>query len=521
MNNKKSLAGIFISILSVMILGGYGISNFAQAAGTAALYLSPASASLQQGSNISVQIRLNTGTEAVNAVNGSLTYPTDKLEFISVSGGGSAFGIEASNSGGGGSVTIERGSISNVTGNVLVATVVFKAISSNTIATVLFDQSALAASNGNDVTGSKTGAAYVLTAISTPPPAPSPTPAPGPSPTPAPSPTPSPKTTSKPPATTTPTSQPPSKAKIISTDVKDVSYKKVSVQIMTDKPVSSYIKYGIDESFTISTPLGKKEQNPVHTISGAALTPGVKYFYKAILVQDDGTETESEVGAFTTEGYNITIKIVDKNNRPVANKKVIIRSNPKESKTNNKGEVSFAGMTPGKHELEIFNGKISSKDSVNIQDNLRETNGVFSSEPQAFSIKLATIASKSEPPVYIYGLIVGLAVAVIVSLARGAVKRHTRSREFIPPAAENYTNTPGAEPVGTIIEPTYKTPDTPPENLSVAPRPPTPIPPSPEAEPQPTVPPTTIDSSVTTPQTIVKPDSTTPDTAEKPEDNPS
>lgn len=519
MNYRKKLTGIFISILSVTILAGFGSRFFVQAAGTAALYLSPASASLRQGDNITVQIRLDTKTDSVNAVNGSLTYPTDKLEFISSSGAGSAFVIEASNSGGGGSVIIERGSILSVTGDVLVATVVFKAISSNTSASVLFAPDAQVASIGIDATGSKTGATFALTAIPPTNPAPVPTPAPAPSSTPAP------KTTAKPPAATTPNSQPPAKAKIISTDVKEVSYKRVSVQIMTDKPVSSYIKYDIDESFKISTPLSKKEQNPVHTISGGALTPGVKYFYKAILAQDDGTETEGEVGSFTTEGYAVTIKIVDKNNRPVANKKVIIRSSPKESKTNGKGEVSFTGMTPGKHELEIFDGKVISKDSINIQDNLKETNGVLSSEPQAFNIKLATISSKDGYPLYIYGIASGFAVAIVASLAYRVIKRHKYSPAYIPPAAGNYTNTPEANPAGTIIEPTYQNPDMPPENLSAAPQPETPIPPAPETMPLPTEPPSTIDNQTPAPPAIGNSDNTSPDagishdTTEKPTNN--
>lgn len=112
-----------------------------RAAGTATLYLTPASQNVNQNTNFTVQIRENSTIDPVNAVQANLTYDATKLDYISTDFTGSAFGVAAESSGGGGSIRIARGVIGGqpaVTGDQLVASVTFKAKTNPGVTAVSF-----------------------------------------------------------------------------------------------------------------------------------------------------------------------------------------------------------------------------------------------------------------------------------------------------------------------------------------------------------------------------------------------
>jgi hypothetical protein len=167
------------------------------------MYLNPASGSHSAGSTFTVQIKENSYTDMVNAVQADLTYPTAKLQFVSTSLSGTAFGVTASNSGGGGNVSIALGTITAVSGDKLIATVTFKALASGTASVTFKNSSAVLSSTTNtNVAQAFNGGTYTIpTATTPPPPTPSPTP-PSPSPSPTPSPTPSTTKSTTPPPTT-------------------------------------------------------------------------------------------------------------------------------------------------------------------------------------------------------------------------------------------------------------------------------------------------------------------------------
>ena len=58
-------------------------------AANASLYLSPSSGSFPEGSTFTVSLYVNTGGQAVNAVQADLTFPRDKLQVVSPSTGNS------------------------------------------------------------------------------------------------------------------------------------------------------------------------------------------------------------------------------------------------------------------------------------------------------------------------------------------------------------------------------------------------------------------------------------------------
>lgn len=186
---KFTKAALVVAGLSLAI-GGYLAVKLILAAG-ANLYLSPGRQDVAFNTSFSVEVRVDTGNEEINAVQSNLSYPADKLDFISISNDGSAFGIEAENSGGNGSVKIARAVTPasgqpprSVSGDLLVATVTFKAKSTASQATVGFADGSYVGrtSDGANILAGTTPGTYTVRAASETPPPSAPPPAPQPPP---------------------------------------------------------------------------------------------------------------------------------------------------------------------------------------------------------------------------------------------------------------------------------------------------------------------------------------------------
>lgn len=191
----------YVYVLAVMAAGIVMLSDGLQgqrtsAQGVNSMYVTPASGTYSVGANYTVSVRVNT-TDQVNAVTADLTYSTN-LQFVSIDGSGSAFGIDASSSGGGGTVSINRATITPVSGDQLIAKVTFKALAAGTgTVGVAGSSQALSSATNTNVVSTRNGGSYTLQGASSPAPTPAPTPTPTPvTPTPNPSPSPSPSTPS-------------------------------------------------------------------------------------------------------------------------------------------------------------------------------------------------------------------------------------------------------------------------------------------------------------------------------------
>ena len=176
---------------SVLAFSFVWLSPVASAAGSATLYLNPASGSVKNGNTIILGVYVNSGSEPINAVQANLTYSTSQLTYIGYSSS-SAFSIEAENpSGNTGALRFARGTTTPKTGVQQVVSVTFRAAASSGTAAVNFSSSsAVLSSNSNtDILSTTTGGQYVLSPSSStsPPPPPPPPPA---EPSPSPSPTP-------------------------------------------------------------------------------------------------------------------------------------------------------------------------------------------------------------------------------------------------------------------------------------------------------------------------------------------
>lgn len=133
------------------------------------LYLSPASGTYKQGSQFTITIKENSGDEDVNAVQVNLTYSTSKLQFVKIDTTGTAFSVQYPSSGGGGKVSIARTTAgTTLTGDQLVAKVVFKALASGSTS-VNFDSGSGLWNAGLEVDSTKSNGTYTITGTTPPP----------------------------------------------------------------------------------------------------------------------------------------------------------------------------------------------------------------------------------------------------------------------------------------------------------------------------------------------------------------
>lgn len=128
--SSKFFDGVNLSIFAVIfvVIGGYFVLK-SLAATPPTLYLTPASSSVNASADFTVQIRENSDTIEVNAVQANLTYPTNLLDVTSIDTSGSAFSTVAESTSASGVINFGAGTAtgaSGVSGDQLVATIHFK-----------------------------------------------------------------------------------------------------------------------------------------------------------------------------------------------------------------------------------------------------------------------------------------------------------------------------------------------------------------------------------------------------------
>ncbi len=117
------------------------------------------------GSTITADVWVNSSSESINAIQADLSYPVDKLQFVSIDGTSSAFSVQAQADGADGKVSIARGTIKPVTGKQEVAKVIFKVIAASGDATVSINDSSsvLRSSDNGNILNKRDSATYNLT----------------------------------------------------------------------------------------------------------------------------------------------------------------------------------------------------------------------------------------------------------------------------------------------------------------------------------------------------------------------
>lgn len=287
MKHKQHIVMAVGAVVAALV---WAASVPAQAAGSA-IYLSPSNRSLAKGATIAVAVRVNAAS-SVNAVQANLTYPADKLDYVSISYGGSAFGVQAQSAGGGGTVQIGRGSFDGVSGDKLVATVTFRAKVDSGNATVSVSADSSLANDGAVVAASKSGASYTLTAapVTTPPP---------------PTPTPAPKDTSGP--------------SVSDIKVTAKTAHSFTVAWKTSEPATGSVEYGLDASYglasagpTVPALTGEAQVN------SAFVQPLWTYHFRIKATDGAGNSTVTPDQTVTTEGLPVTVVVKDAEGHAVA-----------------------------------------------------------------------------------------------------------------------------------------------------------------------------------------------------------
>jgi chitodextrinase len=144
---------VFAAALAV---AGYFIIFSHAAPAPPTIYLNPSSQTVGPNGTITVDIRENSGTTSVNAVQANFTYPTSLLTFVSIDASTSAFSIQAEGTGSAGTVKIGRGTTTPVSGDQLVARVTFQGGATGGAATLAFSSgtSLVSSSSNQDILGS-------------------------------------------------------------------------------------------------------------------------------------------------------------------------------------------------------------------------------------------------------------------------------------------------------------------------------------------------------------------------------
>jgi hypothetical protein len=271
------------------------------------------SGSVAKGSYVTVTIKENSGSEPVNAASATLSYPTDKLSYISITSS-SAFNIAAASSGGGGSVRVDRGALTPATGSQTVASVTFKALADSGTASVgVTSASVISANSNSDINSGSSGTNIALKA-----PAPAPAAAP---------------------ADTIP-------PVITAVTVQDVKSSSVTISWTTSEPASSEVNYGLGQSYGLSA----TNPNPgtVHklVLNSPLIQPATKYHFMVRSVDSAGNAATSNDATFTTAGATLLITVQDQKHKVLAAAEVDIDGH--KGTTDKQGKVTIKDIGIGK-----------------------------------------------------------------------------------------------------------------------------------------------------------------------------
>lgn len=140
-----------------------GYAPYIQPVFAASYALSPASGSYSVGSTFSVKVMINSGTDAVNTGDATLTFDIAKLTAVSVSKDGSPFNLWVTEPAiSGGTIAFAGGGTMPVSGSKAVITITFKAKAEGT-ADVKFSKGTLLAGAGQNVLSGSTNASFTIT----------------------------------------------------------------------------------------------------------------------------------------------------------------------------------------------------------------------------------------------------------------------------------------------------------------------------------------------------------------------
>jgi hypothetical protein len=407
--------------------------NYALAA-SGSLTLSSAS-SVTKGSSLTFSL-YETSDVPVNGVKAVISYPADKFDFVSISNS-SAFSVAAVSSGGGGTVRIDRGALSPVSGKQLVATFRLKAkVDSGTGAVSVDGSSAVVSSSSSAAIAASFGADTV-TFKPVPPPTPE-------APTP-------------PADTIAPV--------ITAVKVSDVTATAATVTWTTSEPANSEVDYGLSQSYGLSAVDGNLVTDHKMVLNSPLITPGTNYHMIVKSADGAGNAASSPDSTFKTDGVALTVVVKDDNGNPVEG--AVVTFGNISATTDKDGKAVLNGLTVGTQSGTIsYKGNTSPvKATINLNDPNNPASNVN------YKIKRPASSSPVLPAVVLIALI-GLAVYLFKGgkgggpgagswkdkLSKLPLKRNVKTDSSAPikPSKPSSTSETKQQAAPSIIQPTSK-----------------------------------------------------------------
>lgn len=299
-----------ITTLTALFLGAMPLFSFTPAyAASASVSLSPASGSYSNGSTLVVTVRENSGAEPVNAASISLSYPADKLTFLSNTGT-SAFPVVAASSGGNGSVRYDAGRTPPpVTGSQSIVSVSFRVkVSTGTASISITAASVISANSNQNIASPGGGGTYTLTAAPVAPPA-------------------APKDTVAP--------------QITNVKATKVSFGSAVITWTTSEPATSVVDYGTSKGYGLVASDGNLVTDHKLTLSSSVIQPDKLYHFMVKSADAAGNTVSGEDGTFTTLGAKVLVTVVNKQNKPLSGAKVSLLDSS--AVTDKKGQATVSG----------------------------------------------------------------------------------------------------------------------------------------------------------------------------------
>jgi hypothetical protein len=397
----RLLSIIFASLLFVTL------APSVKAAGN--LYFSPASGTKYNGQNFTIAVRAS-GMDGIDAVNATFTYPADKLTFVSISSGSSAWDVKAEEGGGSGTVTLQRGSTNSLTGDKLVANVTFKPKTNTGTAALSFAGDAALTRAGSNVISGKSGATFTLAQPAAAPPPPA--------------------------ADTT--------APVIS-DIKVINPTLDSATITwkTNEAADSNVDYGTELGYFITASNSALATEHSITLNSKFIESGSTYHFIVRSKDAAGNEVKSADQKFSTLGYDLLVTLKDESGKVLTNAKASLYSKPQIAFSDKNGVVTFKNVPSGEHLLvvETKDQKVTQTIEVKntgVKEIKVKDNAVLKTDPQKFDVKIAAASILTKPMQTLgYVLIISGVALIIIILAAYFVLRRKKQNKAFP---KNSTN---------------------------------------------------------------------------------
>jgi hypothetical protein len=455
MIHYRPRVAILVSMaLVAMLTSIFALSSFttAHASLSSQISASPDTSSIRSGDNLTISVILAPRGNSINVVQTVINYNSGNFSFVSIvpAQGFSSFPYQTGN----GIVTFSAGTFNPVSTTTSVATLTLHATgsgnSSINIANACGNSSYQltcsavydASTNTNDLVSIINANVYV-----------SPAPvAPGvPSSTgsssPAATSTSGASSTSQTPQTTPSPPLAPTQPIISGLNASNITTNGATISWKTNVPTTSVVNFGINDNF------GSIEQNANPTtdhklnLGQANLPQGTTYYYQASGSTPDGTNVKSPTLSFVTQGFEVTVMVVDAKSKPIVG--AIVTIGGLTGITNQDGQVVFSNLTEGTKQVIIKASGSSLKQTISV-GKIDPKTGKY--EPQNFRL----VDSKKENRFPAYAVISLLMLlpfgALIYYYFTNKVKYHLKP---IPYDIDNINSVEHPLKPSTIIYPDY------------------------------------------------------------------